>query len=724
MSTWFKKILWYLVLLVVSLFVMFFVWTRQNDDWGTNFFITSNWINHFRKWLDIAWWVWLTYKIDMSKYKEIYWEWVEYASIKANTQDIILSNVSNRISKLWVSDFEAKIETMNWEDYVVVEIWWLEDTEEAKQIIWKTVELEFKVKNAIESEIKQLEERKLYSEDILKKLVENPYLMEELWTGNQSNSVYYSNYNRKMIDELPFIYQDNLSSLTSLTTWSVYPKLLEGTHSDVYTYDENWEIVQLQNTWFTIVKYNWFVKEKTDFISKTRLSELLNSNNLEWIEYLEKWELDFAEKDIKYDTENKVLFYNIWEEFKWQDAYDIQLIKVNLSWEEEISKIKSEFEIWDFSDNDNIEIILEWRNSIRALQSIIPEFIYTNWKTIYEFNKWDVNYLLKVSNSKFSTEKLNKLMKIENFDNQSIIDDLKYEVYYNFEDIFIKNKADWITAVDPKTGDILNWAFFKYANYGAWQMWEPVVNINFDDKWKEIFCNITADYIGEQMAIFVGGELKTAPVIRAKICWWTAVIEWNFSQTEANKLVKDLNEWALPAPLILSNEEKISPTLWETAFKWAITAAVIWFILIFVLMTVIYNFKKWIISILGLVMFISVLMAFVKMIWYALSLSGISAIILSIWMAVDACVLIFEKVIEERKTWRSYANSIVDWHKRSISAIRDWNLTTWIIALLLFIIWTHFFRGFGFMMMVNIAITLLIIVPLTRDLLLFFYEWE
>ncbi|USN54722.1 MAG: protein translocase subunit SecD [Candidatus Peribacteria bacterium] len=272
----------------------------------------------------------------------------------------------------------------------------------------------------------------------------------------------------------------------------------------------------------------------------------------------------------------------------------------------------------------------------------------------------------------------------------------------------------WVTAQDPKTQEILNGAYFKYANVQQSQTGQPVVIINFDDKGKEIFCNITEEIVGKQLAIFVGGQLVTAPVIREKICGGSAQIDGQFDMQGAKQLVDNLNEGALPAPLILAHEEKVSPTLGEQALVGAFWAAVVGLVLIGVFMFSMYGWRQGLVAMCTLFAFLIILFAFVKIVGYALSLSGIAAILLSIGMGVDANVLIYERVREERAEGKSIATAIEDGYQRSLSAIRDGNLTTFMIALLLFFMGTNVFKGFGTMMMVNIILTLVVIVPFTR----------
>jgi preprotein translocase subunit SecD len=185
-------------------------------------------------------------------------------------------------------------------------------------------------------------------------------------------------------------------------------------------------------------------------------------------------------------------------------------------------------------------------------------------------------------------------------------------------------------------------------------------------------------------------------------------------------LAKDLNEGALPAKLILVHEEKIAPLLGEKALEGAVKAGVIGFILIGIMLLLMYNFRWSAIAIFSLIEFILVTLAIVKVIDYALSLAGISAIVLSIGMGVDANILMYERIREELKAGKAFWLAVIDGLKRSWNAIRDGNLTTFAIAFLLFSLGMNVFKGFGFMMMLSIIIVLTVIVPLTRELLLKF----
>lgn len=117
----------------------------------------------------------------------------------------------------------------------------------------------------------------------------------------------------------------------------------------------------------------------------------------------------------------------------------------------------------------------------------------------------------------------------------------KEETVYQILDIFVQDKVNWVQAIDDN-GNVLNGAYFRFANTSTSQIGEPVVAINFDEKGKEIFCSLTEKNIGNPMAIFIGGNLLTSPVIQTKICGGTAQIDGSFTVDSAKELATSLND--------------------------------------------------------------------------------------------------------------------------------------------------------------------------------------
>lgn len=542
----------YTAIVFISLFVIFFVW-RTESGWFTLTASPQSGLEAFKQWMDIAWWVRLNYKIDLSKYEALYPDPQEYAEITRNVQNIILQNIDGRISALWVSDYTSYIQSLEDGQYVVIELWGVQNLEEAKSIIGKTVELEFKVQydgdvNAVRGERLGLAEWLLVestgSPDRFAAIVDGSY---------QVQNVQYFRHDEVVLSDLPAIYQSN-PELLEQRSQAVYASLVEGVYDTVANFDGT----------------------TTDI--------------------------------------------NGW--------------------------------------------------TITKLNSVVPASA-SGWVALY-----------------------------------------------SVEEIVVDAVPQWVIAKDPKSNKILNGAYFRFASVSQWQTGEPVATITFDDTGKEIFCNLTEAIVGKPMAIFVWWELVTAPNINEKICGWSAQISGQFDLEWVKVLVDDLNEWALPAALLLANEEKVSATLWEKALHWAMWAALIGLSLVFVYMTISYGPRYGVISLIGLVGFLAVLFALIKIIGYALSLSGIAAVLLSIGMGVDSNILIYERVKEEEALGAKGASAIETWYTKSRSAIKDGNLTTLMIALILFFIGTNVFKWFGTMMIINILLTLTILVPYTKELLL------
>lgn len=557
----------YRLLMAICLCIVFFVWNSFDPStWKSSRILTSQGISHFKKGMDIAGGVRLSYKMDLSKYKEVYTNPQEFAQITKWVKDIILQNIDGRISKLGVSDYTSYIQSLSDGEYVIVEIGGISNLDEAKEIIGKTVELEFKLPYVGDG-TEQRATRQLMAEDLLKQAVQTPALFAGLANTKASDNIFYNHFTGATAETLPAMHQKDLSRFATLPTGTVTATLLEWVYGTGLTLVDGQPQETLLDGW-VISKFNGMrTVESTD---------------------------------------------------------------------------------------------LSWTKSSK--------------------------------------------------------------VYYDIEDILVTYKPLWVTAQDPKTKKILNGANFKFANVSQSPTGQPVAVINFDDGGKEVFCNITTAIVGKQLAIFVGGELVTAPVIREQICGGSAQIDGQFDMVSVKALVENLNEWALPAPLILSHEEKVSPSLGATAEQGALLAWLVGFVVIACIMIYMYWRKWWGIALWTLVSYLLVQFAIIKLVGYALSLSGIAAILLSIGMGVDANVLIFERLKEERAEHKSRYNAITDGYQRSKSAIIDGNMTTFMIAMLLFFMGTNAFKGFGTMLMINNLLTLFVIMPLTKKFLLFVYE--
>ena len=681
-------------------------------------------ITNFRKWLDISGGTRLTYRISYDTYEKIYsWNSAELSAIKATVENIITKNIDSRISKLWVSDYRSYPQELDNERQIVVEIWWVADLDQAKELIWKTVEIEFKLPNDAEWSESDILERIALAQNLYKDLSVNTDKFEAIAWARESENVYYNSYSNVSISQLPTIYQENLNTLNSINVWDV-SKIMSGLYYSYQYEDYSWNIQDVELSGYTF--FHLISREKW-VRSWITLNDILEVADTLWADYDEKFTLVKEWTDIlsgNYKIEWNTLKYNNWEVYPNEVAYDVRILAI-ISDEEDvndtINTVKDQLLADANADIPGTSPIYDWLISLTNLKTAIASFDTSNTDKVQVYDVEWLTYLVVLNWKKAVNEQWYNFAVVTWVNESDFNSALESQTFYSLEEVFVQDKLSWISA-QSDNGDILNWANFKYASVSTSQLGEPVVVISFDDTWKETFCSITKKNIWKEMAIFIGGQMITSPVIQTEICDGSAQIDWNFTSESAKELTSQLNEWALPAPLILMQEEKVSASLWENAFNWALIAMWVGFIAIFLYMTYLYGWKKWLISLLSLTVYSFVLFAIVKLIDYALSLSWIAAIILSIWMAVDANVLIFERMKEEKENKKSDSEAINVAYDRSWNAIRDGQISTWMIGLLLMLMWINMFKWFGTMLVVWVLLTLVINVPVIKELLHIFYR--
>jgi len=248
----------------------------------------------------------------------------------------------------------------------------------------------------------------------------------------------------------------------------------------------------------------------------------------------------------------------------------------------------------------------------------------------------------------------------------------------------------------------------------------PVVQIQFDEKGGQMFQELTKRNVGKQIAIFVGGELVSAPNVQGEISGGTAVITGSRTFEEAQQLAQDLNTGAIPAPIYLSGQTTIEATLGADALERSIFAAGVGLIILCLFMIIIYRMLG-VIATIALLLYVSILIAATKLPLLlvsnqhvVLTLAGIAGIILSVGMAVDANVLVFERIKEELKKGKTYKTAVETGFKKAWPSIRDGNFSTLITCAILFLIGTSIIRGFAVTLTIGIMISMFTAVVITR----------
>ena len=239
------------------------------------------------------------------------------------------------------------------------------------------------------------------------------------------------------------------------------------------------------------------------------------------------------------------------------------------------------------------------------------------------------------------------------------------------------------------TGDHLTNASVGFDQYG-----QPIVQLQFDKDGGKIFDQLTFQNIGKQLAIVLDGKIHSAPVIRDRIPNGQAQISGSFTAQEASDLALVLRAGALPAPVHIIEERTVGPTLGRDSIQKGVRAGALGTALVFIFMPIYYLWAGFIADI-GLVVYIIMLIGSLALFHSSLTLPGIAGFILSIGMAVDANVLISERMREELETGKTPRAAISAGYHRAFSAILDSNVTTLITSVLLFFFGTGPIKGFA-----------------------------
>jgi preprotein translocase subunit SecD len=249
----------------------------------------------------------------------------------------------------------------------------------------------------------------------------------------------------------------------------------------------------------------------------------------------------------------------------------------------------------------------------------------------------------------------------------------------------------------------------------------PQVSISFNSQGATLFQQITAANVGKPLAIFLDGQLIEAPTVEQAISGGQAVISGGFTVATAQQLVQRFNAGALPAPITLVSQQTISPTLGSNSLKQLIIAGIIGTLLVMLFMIFYYRLLG-IFAALALIIYIALTLGVFKLISVTLSLAGLAGFILTIGMAVDANVLIFERVKEELKRGLPKSSAIEEGFRRAWPSIRDSNSSTIITAIILYFFTSSFVQGFALTLGIGTIVSLFSAITTTRLFLRFFLK--
>ncbi|MBI5413313.1 protein translocase subunit SecF [Candidatus Peregrinibacteria bacterium] len=642
----------------------------------------------------------LDYKVDLRK-------------VPQKDQKTVVEGVKNvinrRVNGLGVSEPNIYTSVMGTEQHIVVELAGVKDLNEAKRIVGKTIQLEFKEKREKEDP-EYKETMKKIAQSIFKNVSNTKKNFEAVGQEESFASpgkVKFFENDWKFASEITN--KSIADKLENKETLTVVPEMLEG--NDGYTVGENNQITPMEG--YFIVKL--LGRRDTSLLPK-------DEKSVEVSHILVSYR--GADKSPETVTRNK-------EEAKQLAGELLGKLKAG----EDFKKLAKEN-----SDEPGA------KDSAGKLPVSV---------------KADGQYVEPFTNAALTLTKPGEFSEVTEtpFGFHIIRADNFTQVKYS--QIFVS------TAPDPWQDTGLTGEQFDRADVTFDKFLRPTVSIKFNAAGAKLFEDITARNVDKPVAIFVGGNLISSPNVNEKISGGNAVISGKFTVDEAQALARDLNTGAIPAPVVLNGQSTIGATLGEEALQKSIKAGIVGFILLAIFMLLNYRLPG-LVAILALTLYTAILFFLIKselplpfaisigvlifiviinkilksrdggweklisfvlgcfILFFVtfllsnavvLTLAGIAGVILSIGMAVDANVLIFERTKEELRAGRPITSAVDVGFDRAWSSIRDSNFSSLITCAILFYFGTSIIQGFAFNLAAGILVSMFTAITITKTLL-------
>ncbi len=259
-------------------------------------------------------------------------------------------------------------------------------------------------------------------------------------------------------------------------------------------------------------------------------------------------------------------------------------------------------------------------------------------------------------------------------------------------------------------------SYLKDAAPGTDSYGEPVVSIEFNGEGAKLFREMTTRSVGKPIAILLDGRIISAPNVNEPISGGRAQISGRFSLEEMRDLVVKLKAGALPVPITIVSTKVVGPTLGKDSIEMSKKAGLIAFVFIIFYMTLWYRIPGFVAGIVVL-LYVAIILAILKLFGATLTLPGMAGIVITMGMAVDVNVIIFERIKEERKLGLSVRAAIDKGFSRGFVAVFDSHVTTLIAAVVLFWLGTGPIKGFGVTLTIGTLTNLFTAVTVTKLLL-------
>lgn len=263
------------------------------------------------------------------------------------------------------------------------------------------------------------------------------------------------------------------------------------------------------------------------------------------------------------------------------------------------------------------------------------------------------------------------------------------------------------------TGRFLKKAYLDFNQ----TTYEPEISLEFTDEGAVLFAQITKENVGKPLAIYLDGAPISVPNVNEEITGGRAQITGQFTGQEAKTLVSRLNSGALPIPIMLISQQSVGATLGEEVLYKSVFAGIVGIVAVAIFLLFLYR-GLGLVSVFALAVYSAVVLMLFKIIPVTLTAAGIAGFILSVGVAVDANILIFERIKEEAKKGRELKTAISEGFGRAWTSIRDSNISTLITASILYWFGTSVVKGFALTLGVGVLISLFSAYTVTRTFLI------